>query len=219
MITFKQFLSEQEADDFIKVIERDCAPFMKVAHHHGYLIRGIKNVTSSPSFLANVPWKTEDYDEEKNTQPPIKVYIRDVRKDRQPKNTPGTWHNNIDFWFKHNFGINARTQAVFAFGKDVIPETVKWYGTPHLVFPIGSFRYVWSPEVTDLYADLDDYIQELYNEDEEHESVEDWLSDLGYRTTGLEQALASKCEIMIECDKYYAIPAEHEHGIKKYLGL
>jgi hypothetical protein len=84
---------------------------------------------------------------------------------------------------------------------------------------------VWSPHVSDLFTELDDFIQQSQvrydngEDDDDEQSLEEWLDDLGYMTTNIEQALAGKCEIMIDCDKYYAISYDHEDGIKRYLGL
>ena len=127
------FESEQVADNFddmVKLIKRDCQPFLKEGKHY-LVFRGMKN-------------KAE-------------YFKQSVRQDRLSKNMPKAAHNLIDEWFEEKFGFKARSTAVFAVGDF---HTARAYGPVYAIFPIGDFKYVWSGAVNDLFADILPYIED-----------------------------------------------------------
>lgn len=73
-----------------------------------------------------------------------------VRKDRKPKDTPGQLHEAFDQAFKNIYGWKARSQALFCTANRKI---AKDYGkNVYLIFPIGNYEYLYSRQITDLYA-------------------------------------------------------------------
>lgn len=207
MITFKDFLSEEEIRDIKWLLKKDCSPFLKEAAGAGFLVRGIR-VRNSPEthYIATSEGDTLPY------------LIKDVRQDRKPMSTKEHIHLVIDEWFKRNMGFRARSSTMFVFGNNIRESTVKDYGTVHLVFPVGPIKYVWSPHVRDLYVSMPMKFDKIEDPQALEETVSAWLDKCGYKTKDLDEAiLQSKCEIMMQCSKYYAFPVKYKEQIEKEL--
>ena len=71
------------------------------------------------------------------------------RGSRIPKDTPIEWHEALDWAFENIHGWYARSEGVFCFGSYGEASS---YGTPHMMFPIGKFSFLYSEEWKDLYA-------------------------------------------------------------------
>lgn len=223
MKTFKQYLREETEDDLkaeadrdredmlrsskiLALLKKDCAPFMKECVHGGFLYRGITNMDESNLVM--------EYDE-------IEVYKKAVRSDRLPLNTEKETQVLYDNWFEKKFGYRVRSESMFCFGEDG-REAARQYGRVFLVFPIGDFQYVWSPNVLDLQIHAEseydgDADWDADDEPPKYElnepNVNALLSKARYKKTGLRAALGSESEIMVRCKSYYAIPAEYVHYI------
>ena len=206
MITFKQFLNESESStEMAKYIESHCKPFLDESKRKGLLFRGIGTFAQSGEF--NLPGLTDA----------IPFAIITPRVDRQPRNMPKKFHTLIDDWFKDKFGLKARSAGVFAFGVKS-SNTAAGYaassnkgqgGFACVIFPIGPFKYVWSPEALDLYTNFikaDYIIQDGENESEiDVQKFHRYLETLDYKSTDLSAALKTGNEIMLVCDKYLAL--------------
>ena len=183
--------------EIVKKIYEDCKPFFDAIDNdvdNRILYRGLDE--SSLSYFKKIASYT---------------YLGEVRKDRKPLNTPEQFHKLIDNWMEKKLGYKFRSGAMFCAGEYY---TALKYGAGYCVLPIGEFKYAWSPFIEDLYNDSD----ELSNFDSkkaraksEHGSLEssmiDTLENANYKTTELKRALEDypAHEIMIACDKYYAI--------------
>lgn len=202
MKSFKQFISEdkdfvvknrelipEDKERFAKLVNEKCKPFLKecgeLTMQH-LLYRGIE----IPDFK----------------------FIKTVRTDRQPKDTNKILHVWLDNWFNENFGVRYRTNAMFCTGD--IKQT-KEYGEPCVVFPIGDFKFVWSPHVEDLYERIGIYgnaIQRYKRQDdpkgleETHQKIIKRLEDAHYTDNFLREAIDSDCEIMMSCKEYLYVP-------------
>lgn len=131
MKTFKQFLLEEDSNQLeklIDVIRRDCKPFLS---EEVILYRGIKT-TSNKTFVDGL----ED----------LGALDIKARKDRKSKDSTEWVHNALGTSFKKAFGINFRTEAVFAAQR---PGLTLSYGWSYVIFPKGDFDYVWSPVIQD----------------------------------------------------------------------
>lgn len=78
--------------------------------------------------------------------------ILKVRKDRRPLGTPLSIHAAANDFFQKKFGIPVRSNAAFVTGDNTQAEE---YGRPFVVFPIGAFRFFWSPQVYDFTVTMD----------------------------------------------------------------
>lgn len=197
MITFKQFISEEEQIDLVKLLLRDCKPYIEALRGDGLFRRGVQNL--GEAYIA-----TFEGDE-------IQYSKKTVRKDRRPKDMKRGLHNLIDDWFDDQFkGIRPRSEGMFCFGEDTSIRTLSQYGEACFVFPIGEFKYVWSSRVDDLYNDLD-HRPDIYNDEKE---FNDWMQSKNYQTTGLDDAVTKKVEVMIMCDSYYAFSRLDGHAVR-----
>lgn len=205
MITFKQFISEAKLVEAKELIDRDCAPFLAEAKGAGFLYRGVNGFNSLDYEIATA------YDGEKM------IYAtKTVRTDRKPLSTDRDVHYIIDKWFVKNLGFPARSGALFTFGEKHHPIRLKQYGEPCVVFPVGPIKYAWSPKVRDLYVTLN---YEDWKKSEYEENVDKALTEAGYRTDGLDEAINTNSEIMIQCEKYYAFQISHTEALQISLDI
>lgn len=200
MITFKQFLSEEEQQTLLSLIQRDCAPFLQAVKKKGLLYRGIKKIWKNKS--RNIPMSV------KSDETNIEFWKKNVRQDRRAMDTFDDLHIDLDNWFNKKFGIKARTQSIFCFAD---PKDTENYGVPCIVFPIGPIKYVWSPNVPDLFYKIPRNISA--------KEVPSTMSALKYTDKRLSDMVTTRSEVMIQCDSYYIFPLEYEEQIKKALGF
>ena len=71
-----------------------------------------------------------------------------VRFDRKAKDTNPKIHNDLNDEFQRQFGYPARSNSIFCTGSDMTAES---YGVPYMIFPIGKYKYLWNPDIEDLY--------------------------------------------------------------------
>lgn len=81
-----------------------------------------------------------------HTDADVLAYIKRVRSDRKPKDTPENVHNVFNKIIATCGKVANRTNAAFVTGD-------KWqageYGSVYAVFPIGNFNYTWMENVSD----------------------------------------------------------------------
>lgn len=172
----KKYLTEgkdmtvKDAWEIMDIIKRDCQSFLRSRRKKQFLWRGSS--------------QTIEYFEKLTP-----------RTDRTPRDMPLDWHKGIDEALEAKFGWKPRSQGVFCYGSHVRTE---YYGEPFLMFPIGRFRYVWSPEVTDLYIKTFSFIHA------KKLSFEDIAEK--YIDTDLKHAIEKgNNEIIINCKEYYLV--------------
>jgi len=220
MITFKEFINEEhkvlykDADDrdysgFFDVIKKDCKKYLDE----------IKNPTNVIMYRGLDKDKNHGF-----------ISVKDARTDRRPLNTDDKLSDKIDEWFKQEYGIRFRSQAVFAVGHRIV---AKQYGDIYIMFPIGDYDYIWSPNYSDLTEDVSRYF-EMHNREypDEYdyffktgtssikpEHLNDFMEDANFKfNTGLVDALTRHRwnEIMIRCKKYYLVYANQTNGAQDY---
>lgn len=178
-----QFYNPSEKETLKKawdIIQKDCKPFLKdIRNARNFLYRGMK--------------------EQKN------FVKKKVRTDRSPMNTPEDLHELYDRYFKEKFGWNARSNAVFANGNSL---EASQYGREFMIFPIGNYKFVWSPEVEDLF--VNPITRGLKRSDERnnegfYQKVKEELDSVNYTDKNMALAIRSKNEIMIGTESYYAL--------------
>jgi hypothetical protein len=89
----------------------------------------------------------------RGTRKPVNSYTiinSHVDSGRSPMDMPRELHSMLNRIFKAEFHWNVR-DGVSTTGKDT--ETM--YGPQYLFFPIGAYKYVWSPYINDLYSHLE----------------------------------------------------------------
>jgi len=136
---------------------------------------------------------------------------------RIPRNTDKHVHDYLNKRFHEKFGWKVRS-GVFAVGGDG-PSAI--YGHKHLFFPIGTFKFVWSPSVPDLFKkpladpnalNLKGISWRTYFENKES-SFNRLINS--YRDSNLIEALKSANEISFKVKKYYMV--KKDFGLMEYL--
>jgi hypothetical protein len=133
-----------------------------------------------------------------------------VDSHRNPMDTPRELHDYLNEIFKRKFGWNVRN-GVFTSGKYLDSQ----YGSnQYIFFPIGNYKFVYSPKIEDLYSYFEDYDLVVppvnYYEARdawEHEYGEDYDGTWYYKNkdTGLNDIDAALADLKadgIEAERY-----------------
>ena len=141
------------------------------------------------------------------------------RKDRIPMNTPKNVSDALDRGFQKNFGWKPRTEGVFC-TPDI--TSASFYGDAYLFFPFDEYKYIWSPDVEDLYSDLPDiskpYLENsLINKntmtirthinkmsDKELDALVKYIFNV-CKYTDKNLKYNKENEVMVKCKKYYML--------------
>jgi hypothetical protein len=126
----KNYLIEEkiELDEFVNTLWDECSEILTFYQRHKeYFYRGMRNVNMEKGYG-----------------------FRITRTDRRPKDTPEDIQEMLDKKFKKKFGWKPRSEGVFA---NPDPSYASHYGKSVVIFPQNGFKYVWSPNIQDLYSD------------------------------------------------------------------
>ncbi|CAG7580759.1 MAG: putative chorismate mutase-like protein [uncultured marine phage] len=144
----------------IKLIKRDCKPFLEELDKNPnllserFLMRGVQKVWENDEMLPELRYESTSPSKSKfyrNTWR-YRIAYKEVRQDREPRDTAYGVSDAFDEEFEKKFNISPRMKGVFTTGNE---NTASQYGQPFLVFPIGEYKYVWSPTVKDLFNKVD----------------------------------------------------------------
>jgi len=200
----KQYLNEYAyTGDVVdwSPITKDCKPFIKeLKGAHNLLLRGSRK--SNPGIIKVKP-----------------------RQDRRPMSTLPKVHDMLDGFFKAKFGWKPRSTGVFCSGS---LNTALFYGPVNSVWPIGNFKFLWSPKVSDLFSHLTDQVNTT-----EHDGWSYWLDNPDglkaivdtYTDKNLPKAIDGTAtdmqsfEIMIGCKEYYMVLNEDTFALKRYFNI
>ena len=130
---------------------------------------------------------------------------RDVNTERTPVTTPKVLHKKLNELFVKKFGWPARN-GVFTTSNRELAKDYSDHGIPHVFFPIGKYKYVWHPEVDDLFgylAELDVAEGGLNIEEVSDEELKQIVSE--YRDTDLISAIEHNSEVAFNVDSYYIL--------------
>lgn len=173
--------NNDDALEMVAAINRDCKPYLDAIDHnpaHYPLYRGVGS--ESDLFI-----------------------IKSVRLDgRRPSDSAQNVHDALNDYFIQKFEEPFR-DAMFAAGTDIVAES---FGNLYLVFPVGQFTFIWSPEVTDLVTEwsssLDDIVDTEYGP---RSDMNRFMNQFDYTNKNLQAAIQSNKEIMIRCEEYYGV--------------
>ena len=70
------------------------------------------------------------------------------RKDRRPTDTPKRVQLAFDIEYENKYNWRPRSTGVFCAN---LTEGTYGYGHTYYIFPIGKYRYTWSPDVKDFF--------------------------------------------------------------------
>lgn len=204
---FQHYINEEKLYNFyIPKMKIECAKFIKdIRGANGSLIR---------------------YDNKKRDWMISKNKTRDFR---DTVDIPLELSKKIGNLFKEKFGWNARNEnVVFCWGKS---EKLK-NALMRYVFPVGNYRFLWSPKVDDLYRKLyklstikkigyqgitkendPKLINALYEYFKENKILDT------YTNKNLKEAVMDTKEIMVNCKEYYLVDIRVIKEVNKELDL
>lgn len=209
----------KDASEAASLVVRDCVPFLKESDFQitpsGVIRNGLYRGIDSASLISDLGYM-------------LKIPGRN--KDRTPKDTSEELHAILNDYLQKEFGIPYRSRAVFCSNS---PLQASNYGLIYLIFPIGSFDYVYSEKISDAFIALDrqkvgelprlmqeikqemnvTYPREISSSKEFdfkawYSLVKKWLEEKHpYTDTNLSSILAKEnsTEIMLHCKEYYAV--------------
>jgi len=190
--------------EILDKLKTDCKPFLKELNKGGFLYRGTnKNFKDIEKMVP--------------------------RTDRLPLGTDMDVHIFLDKLFKKKFGWKVRSEGVFV--NPNVYETTQ-YGRPYFFFPIGKYKYVWSPDVNDLTIYIEDEMEDAWAEyhdeygyedewDEEPEEDEPDEEKMMKRTVDsyISKGLINnkRNEMAFKCKSYYLVNINYEKLLEKEL--
>ena len=164
------------------VLQKDCKPYIKQLKGD-LLYRG--SYKSNPAGLMKVT----------------------PRKDRKPMSINPIVQITLDKFFNKKFGWKARSTGVFCTGDFSVAG--QYGNTAYSFWPIGPFKFLWHPQVPDLFEALWD-IQNTWGYWIDHpEILESFVKD--YTNKNFQKAIKSKHEIMISCKNYYLVRSSNSY--------
>jgi len=193
----KEFLKEYAEPDelkrYIELIKRDCQPYLQQA----------KPFDSYTQLLRGMGGRNDNF---------LKKQIR--LENRKPKDIPQELHNRINQYFEQHYGASFRN-ALFTSSDYIQAEN---YGNVYYIFPIGDFKFLWSPDIEDLFMMYDEYRpwfrpgSDVPQEEQDRRTQEamdeffkkDILGGKWYNSN-LSAGIDSGNEVMIRAKEYYAI--------------
>jgi hypothetical protein len=175
-----KMFTHSQANEVEKFIEEHCDQFLKESRGH-FLYRGMV-VPQKPYAIIRMP-----------------------HKNRRPSNTPEDIHHKLDEMFMKRFGWRPRSTGVFATSSYGDAE---YYGDVYTIYPANGFRYLWSPDVGDLYGELNYEFSSDGTYWRNEEDIE-YMINKRYKDNDLLGAIDSKHEIMIGCDFYVVVRRDY----------
>jgi hypothetical protein len=175
---FLHYLNEEEKQiNIVEIIKNECQPWLRT-------IKPIIN--TGKTFIRYV----------KPSEPIKKIT---PRTDRYPKNSSQELHDIFDNGLKKIFGWKPRSEGVFVYP---IHKLSNISGPrAYLFYPIGEFKYIWSPKIRDLYNIQTDAINnpekfiKMYIDKNLLKSFKGQLNHSN--------------EIMFKCDSYYLVTIKY----------
>jgi hypothetical protein len=138
-------------EDIISLLDKNCKPFLKeMKAGKNFLLR------LSPKYAVKMD-----------------IIVSTIRKNRKPTDTPIHIHNEMDDMLKNKFGWKPRSEGLFTWISKRKGSKDKFWihnlNRARLVFPVGAYKYVYSPTIRDVYN-----VYERFQETADY-------SDLDYR--------------------------------------
>lgn len=126
----------------------------------------------------------------------------------EPRNTPFVAHTEFNRFFERRFGWPFRN-GLFTTSNEY---GAVGYGRPFAIFPIGKFEWLCNPNP--IYSDLTgayiDFKKAEDLEDKDNSATVLFMDKLKHtkdwkHNVDLDKCLNSESEIMIKCEKFYAV--------------
>jgi hypothetical protein len=192
----KLYLSEETADwesankfeEVVAIIRRDCRPFL--------------------SEFKKPLWRAYRHFEGS-------MLLKRTRlKGREPRGMSYELQEFLDNEFENEFGWKARSGGVFVSDFAAVGALI---GDPaHLFFPIGKYKYVWSPDVND--ANISKQFKNAASSAALEEDDVDWKAILKtYTNKGYNRQQKFKCECSFRCKTFYLVNMGYNSKMNNFL--
>lgn len=111
------------------------------------------------------------------------------------------FHEVSDRWFESHFGVAYRSHGLFL-TSGLISASSHAATPDHVmrIIPLTSYRYCWSPAISDLLFAATKLAASP------REEIEAYLDSMQYREVDLEDAHKTGHEVMLYCEQYISIP-------------
>lgn len=138
-------------------------------------------------------------------------------KNRKPTGMPPKIHAKLNEHFEPIFTWPVRN-GVFTYGvRDNLKDIKTVYGTTYLFFPIGKFKYVYDPEIFDLYASYTEFVTGSDSD------IDSFINSISYSDKNINRAMSNiirekkSAEIIINCEKYYLVSLKYVDELKRLI--
>ena len=144
----KKSLNDENFDDVVKILERDCSTFIReIKDSKSVVFRGFKKI-GSPHI--------------ENDKSIPGLYKKERQRGRYPIDLRSDFSDDLDDVFFEMFNFMLRSDGVFtskcpfiAAGYSDQPPDFKSKRKSYIFFPIGDYDYYWNPNINDLYSDVE----------------------------------------------------------------
>jgi hypothetical protein len=135
---------------------------------------------------------------------------------RTPRDMPVDYHNGLNTHFEKIFGWPVRN-GLFTYGvkSNFRDLTDIGYGKSYLIFPCAQFKYVYDPNIYDLFEHYYEYCRNELDK----ANIQSFIETIHYFDTDIGKAMANSVhdfrsvEIMINCEQYYLINIKYVEEI------
>lgn len=191
---FYHYINEQELDEHINLIKKDCSYYLNLLDKHNLENPFYRGILTDAFFTR-----------------------KQVRKNRQPKATNIEAFNEINDYFEDK-GHVRRDNSVIATSNE---KWVQIFGNLYMIFPIGKFDYSWIklPDFNVLKSykkiseDARSFIKGVIPEDDDKiESILAEIEPLITTNKGVDRAHKKGFEIWFSCSEYYLLKADPDEG-------
>jgi len=189
----------EELQNIIMILKRDCSQFIKEYETASTQSKVVSRY--SKSFIDT---------------PIVKIT---PRQNRHPMDTPLWLHDYLDGLFEKKFGWKPRSTGVFAIG--TVRKDTTGSSSFKLIFPVDGYKYLWNPEIADLFVYIRDFVEDELKTDLDYNSQgDDWFGMTakdtvkfrnrintivdGYQDKGFIDGKLG-IEVAISCKAYYAV--------------
>lgn len=182
---FKQFISE-ESEFSAKKIVSDCAPWFKANAPSHYIIwHGTSSFKKESMLIRNRPRSN-------------------------PSNSSIQIHNTVNRILQIKFGWLPRTEGLFVSGDRNVSSV---YGKAYACYPVGDFKFVWSPDIADLFMYWKSYVakhKHLHISEITRKFAYDLENSIEWKNTDIRQAITSGHEIIINASAFYLVDTDSD---------
>lgn len=128
-------------------------------------------------------------------------------ENREPVSSTQKFQDNLDTILKISGFKAIRSNSAFCSGSI---SSVKWYGTPYLMFPFDPFEFTWSKYLIDAFNDIskaDEFAIADYLLKDPYKASDYFIHQFGFSNVNLGEAIRSQHEIYIK-GSYVLIDAD-----------